>query len=75
MAYILLIIKNFDKNIILIKLEMEMLEAKDVCVCIYTCSMLPSSISVLNVSNMDSWSRFSKSSTHIGAVIINTNKA
>ena len=38
----------------------------------YTCSMLPSSISVLNVSNMDSWSRFSKSSIRIGAVI-NTN--
>lgn len=30
--------------------------------------MLPSSISVLNVSNMDSWSRFSKSSTGTGAV-------
>lgn len=30
--------------------------------------MLPSSISVLNVSNMDSWSRFSKSSTGTGTV-------
>jgi len=45
---------------------------KLIYVCMYTCSMLPSSISVLNVSNMDSWSRFSKSSIRIGAVI-NTN--
>lgn len=35
--------------------------------------MLPSSTSVLNVSNMNSWSIFSKSSTQIGSEINKSN--
>lgn len=37
---------------------------------IFTCSMLPSSISVLKESNRVSWSKFSRSSTYKGAAII-----